>query len=1070
MNIPQHIVKKIEALRENPAVCLKKVIEAWISSGEHNRCKARTLGKLREIISSNTVCEFTVAKKLIENFCEYKPELFSPTNKIEHILHINKQSIDTKVGDDRSTFLEVQTTPKVGVSYQWMTNGKLLCNSSVFSGVTNDILVIRNAHQGIEGKYTCCVSSNKGEKKYSNEICVTVHFSPAKKHLLNVHSKLKEVPSDNWPPICAKKYINVTLSERSLERTDRSDLHTQGEIEYENIFGNFKCGEVILIEGRPGSGKTTLLNKIVKDWTRGTTLRGSEYVFLITFRYLNKRKVKTLNDLLDCYMTNFQSAVTNIEESDGEKTCFVLDGFDEFLFQSTHLILKLLKKTYLPQAMLIVSSRCVTSDTLLKEVVSTRIEVFGFKMEQINEYLANFPFRNSSDSEPGSKLKKSLKLHDAVQHMCELPMHAAMICFLYDMKKEVPNTISNIYKEVTRLLVLRYLKKNDENAELSSLEQLKGNTKSSFENICSLAYTMTVNSEQVHVSKDNEEDPFNLKSLSHDERSINLLNIIPTPQLGGLKNAYSFGHLTLQYFLAAYHIAILSDASQQEKMIERILNLKDNGSTVIPFFCGLTSGNNNILNVINMVKLNTIKSMHCAFESQQQVAYDRVIKNYSGELILSEPLSPFDVSTMTTVINKASIPVTKIALGFYTETNHALLQLKEESLKKLKELKISYPGDDDVVDLSEVITKSKNIKKVTLYLAKIEAESAKIIALSITRSESLKELQLCFKQCLPGVINTILSNLSKCCRDVQFNLEFSNIDQAADEELTEVLPLMANMHIQSLCLRYRNKNMELEYGSAYSALKCSKLWILEISSYDQKGRHDVIKFDKWPIRRTIELTNLSIKGTKFDFTSATAMAEYFSFSNKLINLNLSGSKLGLAICNIAEGFKHLVNLKYLYLSNNDIEDSGCVAIACSMSHLDNLEHIHLDHNKIGSSGIASLCEEIHHLSKLITLNLSNNDINFDSAITLIQELRHCHLLRVLNVTSSSTISGIHVKDLVDENDELAIEKLTDALKTHSQERKLHLGYKTITVSTASTGSIGLYERMLPYLPQQCNLL
>ena len=68
------------------------------------------------------------------------------------------------------------------MSYQWNKDGQPLANGSRYSGVDEDILVVRHASQGTEGEYTCCVSL-QDRQVTSNSITLTVHFPPAKELL-----------------------------------------------------------------------------------------------------------------------------------------------------------------------------------------------------------------------------------------------------------------------------------------------------------------------------------------------------------------------------------------------------------------------------------------------------------------------------------------------------------------------------------------------------------------------------------------------------------------------------------------------------------------------------------------------------------------------------------------------------------------------------------------------------------------------------------------------------------------------------------------------------------------------
>ena len=65
------------------------------------------------------------------------------------------------------------------------------------------------------------------------------------------------------------------------------------------MFGEYKCGELVFVEGCPGGGKTTLVYKVARDWARGVdVLKTAKMVFLIPLKNLaHKRDGNLLNVL-----------------------------------------------------------------------------------------------------------------------------------------------------------------------------------------------------------------------------------------------------------------------------------------------------------------------------------------------------------------------------------------------------------------------------------------------------------------------------------------------------------------------------------------------------------------------------------------------------------------------------------------------------------------------------------------------------------------------------------------------------------------------------------------------------
>ena len=295
-------------------------------------------------------------------------------------------------------------------------------------------------------------------------------------------------------------------------------------------------------------------------------------MFLVTLRDLNSDcRDETLSDLLRLFYSNDEELVTirsDIERINGEGVCFVIDGLDEYQPQKRDksIIYQLLSRTYLHQAMIIVSSRPAATKIIKKGILTKRIEVFGFSKQQIFEYIDNFPFSALSagaSSTVQTKLKEYLVRNPNIFDMCYLPVHAAMICSLFERDNDhISYTQTKIYEQFTQLNINHHFMRQKAEIELCSLKELHGVHEKYFDDLCRLAFNMTVNSKQV-ISQQKLDF-----QLSHgDECSLGLLTIYKTNHSTGVHRTYSFLHLTFQEFLAAYHIAKL-DISQQMKVIQ----------------------------------------------------------------------------------------------------------------------------------------------------------------------------------------------------------------------------------------------------------------------------------------------------------------------------------------------------------------------------------------------------------------------------------------------------------------------------------------------------------------------
>ena len=210
---------------ETNIISLFKCIAYWINNSN------ATLRKLTDTLSSDTIGFKTLSEEVKEKSNElsrpckkrkktYLPERSSQAPRITNI------SLPCDVADGKSTLLQVQAKPKQSVSYQWNKDGlPLPKNSCRYSGVGEDILFIRYACQGTEGEYTCHVSL-QDKQVTSNPINLTVNFSPAKEHLLNSYSALKEVPTsrNDWPPAVTNKFNELAIIKSTARNFNRSTV------------------------------------------------------------------------------------------------------------------------------------------------------------------------------------------------------------------------------------------------------------------------------------------------------------------------------------------------------------------------------------------------------------------------------------------------------------------------------------------------------------------------------------------------------------------------------------------------------------------------------------------------------------------------------------------------------------------------------------------------------------------------------------------------------------------------------------------------------------------------------
>lgn len=533
--------------------------------------------------------------------------------------------------------------------YEWLIE---IGNSLVSIDIDNNRYSNRyhGVHQNIlwvfddlilEASYVCKIR-HLGKTLRSEPICLTVHtpIDEYKRVLIDRYIQQPEVLEDTWPPVSVGTYIDLALiKQESIHKAgeygrctiqgDIDDIFNDKEsirIAYEKVFGNLNSGERLLIEGRPGSGKTTLVHRVSQDWgNRKIKLRHTRLLLLVHLRGFCSDSNIGLRNILDCYFSHDKKAIDSIlkyaNKHYGLGLCFILDGLDEYLppNKKDNFIYKLIKKQVFSKSIVIVASR-PSAAADFRSVATRQVEVLGFLRDQTYAYIRKY--HQGLSKQQG--LSKYLDEHPNVLHMCYLPIHCSMVCFLYGVISKVedfPQTETEIYKDFTKFTILRTLYRSDNESEvcMTEIEDLPVSKKDHYKKICELAFEMTSSSKQVMKQS-------NLSTKLEDNELFGLITVDKMAMQCGFQNLYTFLHLTFQEFLAAYYISMLHDKDQKE-LIEKYRN-SIKMKQVWKFYCGLVQFDNHhkFKALVEQSQHDTLFKIQCSFESKQPSTCDSVVK------------------------------------------------------------------------------------------------------------------------------------------------------------------------------------------------------------------------------------------------------------------------------------------------------------------------------------------------------------------------------------------------------------------------------------------------------------
>ncbi len=939
LNLPK---SKIEECRNSHSNSLRlyNTLLQWYNSRHHHP----TLGALKKALRSEIVRETRVSEKFVKEFQEKIITLVPPLTETAH----QKKSSCTlkpnfcKVSDGKSTILEATSACNESEKYRWLKNGEPLCDDFKYSGVCQKFLLIKKACQGIQGNYSYSI----GQKEPTT---LKVIFSLEKKNIMKFYKRIPEINNDSWPPVGSSSFIKLALIKENRPynkihddsvRGDMDDILKEKETgEYKLLFQKYEEGALVLIEGRPGSGKTTLTRKMSKDWaSKPDILMGANLVFLISLRMLSSQGL-TLSYILELFYSSSdmrKELVDKIEKQNGKGCCFIVDGLDEYQPRNdpNNLFHKLLYRKYLHNSMIIVASRPIGSVDLRRYVkISKRIEVLGFSKESIFKYVDSYFLQNEHSMQKAGELKDYLRSHVNLLHMCYLPVHAAMICFIYQQPiEDIPVTETKMYEYFTLLTIKRKLECDGSPVEYDSLNDLDGDILESFTKVCKLAFEMTIQSKQTITLGPT------LSKNGSDVHSLGLVTVDKTAKLFGVKDLYSFLHLTFQEFLTAYHICTCP-IEEQQKIVVKYANNKEM-LNVWKFFCGCSIFDNkseSLNQIMTSKHSNDLYRMQCAFEAQQQIVCDSILEANILEFN-DYTFFPPDWNALAYICNESSKAVTRLVFNKCNldeaEAQIFITKTRQDKIDDIESLsffpKTFSKGHLDVFQL--FLSKFQFLTEIGLENTEIGEEEIKILNNQPTLSH-LRYLGICMP-------------LRTSMIDQMFILGFKSEDQLLEEMSLKMSSL------EEIRYSYNELSNETHKKCLILLLKHFKCKIKPLSEI--------------PIRVLSNLEFELVMVPKFLDTPHLV----------LVNCDLCDSNL--------DTLQNLVheNLQVLQLDCNKITCRGTTALSQLIEKCTNLTHLSLSCNLIGSDGAITISNSLLPSSKLLELDLEGNDVGDEGALAL----------------------------------------------------------------------------------------
>uniref|UniRef100_A0A8C1PRM3 Uncharacterized protein n=1 Tax=Cyprinus carpio TaxID=7962 RepID=A0A8C1PRM3_CYPCA len=372
--------------------------------------------------------------------------------------------------------------------------------------------------------------------------------------------------------------VNEEHEVLQMENTARTQHSQDTQIYCNDIFkasAEAGCEEkvqikTVLTKGIAGIGKTVSVQNFIRDWAEGKANQDVDSMFVLPFRELNliQDHQYSLHRLLLDFHPELQDLDSQIYEEC--KVVFIFDGLDEsritLMFSDAQkvcdvteissvavLMSKLIRGELLPSALIWITSRPAAANQIPSKYIHRLTEIQGFTEPQKEEYFR----KRISDQHQASRIISHIRRARSLHIMCHIPIFCWISSTVLqklleeDLSAEIPQTLTEMYIH----FLLIQINMRNQKYEGSDPDKLLQSNREMIEKLAEVAFKQLMKGNVMFYEEDLIESSIDVTDAS--VYSGICTEIFKEESVIHQRKVYSFIHLSIQEFLAAFHVFYL---------------------------------------------------------------------------------------------------------------------------------------------------------------------------------------------------------------------------------------------------------------------------------------------------------------------------------------------------------------------------------------------------------------------------------------------------------------------------------------------------------------------------------